>query len=423
MSRTQRQMRQQPTRAAPRVGLFGLLGSGNIGNDGSMAAVLAFLEAEHPDVVVDAMCAGPERVAARCGIPATRLHWYRAEYQTASGPIAIAMKGVGKIIDAYRTAAWVRRHDVVIVPGMGVLEATVPLRPWGFPYALFALCASGRLLRTKVALVSVGANVMPQRLTRWLVVASARLAHYRSYRDDYSKDAMSRMGVDTSRAQVYPDLAFALAAPPAIASAGRSVGVGVMAYYGGGEDRTAAAEIHRRYVDTMTRFVRWLLDGGRRVRLFTGDTADTTVVSRILTGVRADRPELDSCLLTEEQAGTFQDLLRQMSAVDTVVATRYHNVVCALRLGKPTLSIGYAAKNDVLMAHHGLGEFCQSAREIDLDRLIDQFSTLERRSGALAGVIAERVETDLHRLDDQFAALTTTLLPAYGRSIVAREAR
>ena len=44
--------------SAPRVGLFGNLGSGNIGNDASMEAVLAYLEADHPDAIIDAMCAG-----------------------------------------------------------------------------------------------------------------------------------------------------------------------------------------------------------------------------------------------------------------------------------------------------------------------------------------------------------------------------
>ncbi|MCT9145712.1 polysaccharide pyruvyl transferase family protein, partial [Streptomyces violarus] len=182
-----------------RVGVFGLLGSGNLGNDGSLEAVLGYLRAEHPDAAVDALCGGPEVVTARYGIPATRLHWYRGEYRTASRAGAIAGKGLGKLVDIVRTAAWVRRHDVVIVPGMGVLEATLPLRPWGFPYALFLLCASGRLFGTRVALVSVGADAIRDRPTRALVRWSARLAAYRSYRDARSRDAMRAMGVDTAR--------------------------------------------------------------------------------------------------------------------------------------------------------------------------------------------------------------------------------
>ena len=56
-----------------RGGVFGLLGSGNLGNDGSLEALLRYLRAEHPQAVVDALCGGPEAVTARFGIPATRL--------------------------------------------------------------------------------------------------------------------------------------------------------------------------------------------------------------------------------------------------------------------------------------------------------------------------------------------------------------
>ena len=59
---------------------------------------------------------------------------------------------------------------------------------------------------------------------------------------------------------------------------------------------------------------------------------------------------------------TFADLTSAMAPVGTVVATRYHNVMCALKLAKPTISIGYAQKNLSLMADMGLAEFCQSAR-------------------------------------------------------------
>ena len=62
---------------APRVGLFGLLGSGNSGNDASMETVLAFLRKSHPDAVVDAMCGGSAQVRSRYGIDAIPLYWYQ----------------------------------------------------------------------------------------------------------------------------------------------------------------------------------------------------------------------------------------------------------------------------------------------------------------------------------------------------------
>ncbi|MGW4755393.1 polysaccharide pyruvyl transferase family protein [Streptomyces chartreusis] len=390
-----------------RVGVFGLLGSGNLGNDGSLEAVLGYLRAEHPEASVDALCGGPEVVTARYGIPATRLHWYRGEYRTASRAGAVAGKGLGKLVDVVRTAAWVRRHDVVIVPGMGVLEATLPLRPWGFPYSLFLLCASGRLFGTKVALVGVGAGPIGNRLTRGLVRRSARLAAYRSYRDAQSRDALREMGVDTARDGVYPDLAFALPTPRADASSSTPgpVCVGVMDFHGGDDDRARAEEIHRRYLDGTTRFVRALVEDGRPVRLLTGDECDRSVVAAILESV-------DSPLVTAAEATSLADLMKETAAADTVVATRYHNLVCALKAGTPTLALSYAAKSDALMDRMGLAAYCHPAREVDADRLLEQFRALEKRSAELRRTLAERNLVAARQLQDQFTALTTALFPA-----------
>ncbi|MFD0439010.1 polysaccharide pyruvyl transferase family protein [Streptomyces chartreusis] len=389
-----------------RVGVFGLLGSGNLGNDGSLEAVLGYLRAEHPEASVDALCGGPEVVTARYGIPATRLHWFRGEYRTASRAGAIAGKGLGKLVDVVRTAAWVRRHDVVIVPGMGVLEATLPLRPWGFPYSLFLLCAAGRLFGTKVALVGVGAGPVGNRLTRVLVRRSARLAAYRSYRDAQSRDALREMGVDTARDEVYPDLAFALPTPPAgePSNPPGPVCVGVMDFHGGDDDRARAEEIHRRYLDGTTRFVRALVEDGRPVRLLTGDECDRSVVAAILQAV-------DSPLVTAAEATSLADLMKETAAADTVVATRYHNLVCALKAGTPTLALSYAAKSDALMDRMGLAAYCHPAREVDADRLLEQFRALEKRSAELRRTLAERNLVAARQLQDQFTALTAALFP------------
>ena len=150
---------------------------GSVGNDACLESMLRYLRADHPDAILDAMCTGPERLKSHHGIDAIPLAWYQKYERQVSGTSAIALKALGKGVDAFRTAAWVRRHDVVIVPGMGVLEATVPMRPWWTPYSMFSLCASGRIFGTKVALVSVGANVISkqiwhERLTKWLFTIS-----------------------------------------------------------------------------------------------------------------------------------------------------------------------------------------------------------------------------------------------------------
>ena len=259
----------------------------------------------------------------------------RSTKQQASGVTAIALKALGKGVDAFRTASWVRRHDVVIVPGMGVLEATPSGAAVGVSvHNVLALRirenSSGRKLRWS----AWGQTAMNQRLTRWLFNSAARLAFYRSYRDIRSRDAMRQRGLDTTQDHVYPDLVFGIPAPPYDPGDAQTVGVGVMAYYGTNDDRRQADEIYASYVEKMKFFVRWLVDSGRRVRLFVGDTngSDDSVVQEILADLRAHRPDLDPSWVVAEPVSSFAELMRAMAPVGTVVATRYHNVMCALRL-------------------------------------------------------------------------------------------
>lgn len=408
--------RSRPSARGPRVGLYGLLCFGNSGNDGSFDVVLDYLHRRHGDATLDCLCPAPAAVTSRYGLPATRMHWNRREYETADSVPAIARKAVGKVVDAFRIAAWVCRHDVVIMPGMGAFEATLPLRPWGTPYSQFVLSTAARMFGVKMALVSVGANDVSAAATRRLFVASARRVHYLSYRDAYSRDAMRRMGLEDRGDEVFPDLVFALPTPAVPAASTNIVGVGVLDYHGGNDDRARADELHTDYVESLQHFVCWLLDNGRDIRIFTGDRVDEVVVQEILGYLGKNRPDLDPARVQVPSASTLQSLMREMAVVDTVVATRYHNVLCALKLGKPTLSIGYASKNDELMAGMGLGDFCQRADAIDVERLVEQFEELDRRRVDLVQDMVLRNADYRSRLDDQFALLDAVLFEGFPAS-------
>jgi polysaccharide pyruvyl transferase WcaK-like protein len=92
--------------------------------------------------------------------------------------------------------------------------------------------------------------------------------------------------------------------------------------------------------------------------------------------VRSRRPDLAEGSILFAPAQTLHEVMQQMADTDIVVATRYHNVVCALRMGKPTISIGYAAKNDALLTEVGLAEFCQHVERLDVDLLEAQTARL-----------------------------------------------
>ncbi len=149
-----------------------------------------------------------------------------------------------------------------------------------------------------------------------------------------------------------------------------------MDFHGGNDDRARAEGIYRRYLDGTIGFVRALVEEGRAVRLLTGDECDASVVAAILDAV-------DSPLVTAAEPSSLADLMNEMAAADTVVAIRYHNLICALKTGTPVLALCYAAKSDSLMAEMGLGAYCHPARAVDADRLLEQFRALEKRSAEL----------------------------------------
>jgi polysaccharide pyruvyl transferase WcaK-like protein len=163
----------------------------------------------------------------------------------------------------------------------------------------------------------------------------------------------------------------------------------------------------------MTYFTGWLVDHGYQVRLLIGDAngSDDRVVEEIVAGLRAARPELDPAQAVAEPVSTFAELTRAMAPASIVVATRYHNIVCALRLGRPTISIGYAAKNTALMTDMGLPEYCQHVNSLDVNTLIEQFDRLQRDSAELRQKLLARNAVNEQLAQDQFDELEAVLFP------------
>jgi polysaccharide pyruvyl transferase WcaK-like protein len=394
----------------PRVGLFGWLTAGNSGNEASMETILAYLGRDHPDAVVDAMTGGYRRLQENYGIDAVPLTWSESQDKHENALTRNAIKVYGKLMDPFRIVAWVRRHDVVIVPGAGVLEATLPMRAYTFPLSMCLLGASGKAFGVKVALVSVGASGIKKRATRWLSNAAARTAFYRSYRDVYSIEAIRRRGIDTSADRVFPDLVFGAPVPAYESGDTKLVGVGVMDYHGGNDDRAQASAMHAAYVEKMSAFVGWLLDNGYGVRLFGGDgTVDFAVADRLKADVCAGRPALDPSRISVETFSSYAELLGKMNHVETMVATRYHNVMSALKLCKPTISLGYSHKFVSLMESMGLAEFCQSADSFSVEQLIAQFNELRDRRADLGQTMRKHNEANDEGLAEQFALMSAVL--------------
>ena len=404
--------REQADSGGPKIGFFGLLGSGNLGNDGSFEAVLTRIRADHPDAAVDAMCMGAERMSSQYGVPAIPLYWSTTHEAPISRLGSRFIWALGKLVDVWRTFSWVRRHDLVVVAGAGVLENSLPMRATGVPYSMFVLCASGRLARTKVALLSVGATKITPRPTRWLRNGAAHLAYYRSYRDRISWDVMQQAGTFARHDPVYTDLVFSLPAPKSTVGDPRLVGVGIMSYFGGGDGRRDGQQIHEDYIEAMTRFVCWLVDHGYGVRLLPGDDSkDDEIISDVMADVSTRRPGLQPGEVVANPIASLGDLLREIEPVGSVVGARYHNVVAGLRLSKPTISVGYSLKHDALMTDMGVPEFALSARSVSALQLIERFTELQGRSVEIHETLKKHRLYKQQELEGQFEDLAALIDP------------
>ncbi len=374
--------------ARKRIGLFGLFGTGNSGNNGSLEAMLEFVRQVRPDAEITCIAAAQrgaaDRIARTLQVPTIPLGLPPPANRLLRTVDRLLLSVPRRTASLIHAVARARKLDALIIPGTGILD-DFGGRPFGMPLALLAWCLVARLRGAWIAFVSIGAGPIHHPVSRWLMRSAVAMADYRSYRDAVSKEFMTRIGFDTRDDAVYPDIAFKLPAPASVRPQrpdGRLVvGVGVMTYQGWRDDPDRGAPIYRTYLEKISSFAVRLLDRGHAVRILMGDTNDQRAVRDVLANVALARPSLPNGRLLFDEMASLHDLMAQMAGTDIVVATRFHNIVCALKLGKPAISISYAAKNDVLMAEMGLSRFCQHVERLDVGLLIEQFDELLDQRG------------------------------------------
>jgi polysaccharide pyruvyl transferase WcaK-like protein len=399
------------SRPVRRVALFGYLGSGNLGNDASFETVLGWLRTTQPDIEVRGVTTAPDELTARYGVPAVSLAWRSS--RTADNRIKEASrKLLGRLLDVPRSYKLAGSVDAVIVPGMGVLEATLGVRPWGMPLWLFLAAAACRLRRRRFVLLDVGAEWAKNPFTRLLNVATVGLATHVSYRDQGSAAAMARAGARDPEA-VAPDLVFAHPAPnEARPELGRVV-AGVTAFYGPGDNPVRGAEVRRRCVAAMADALAQITDDGAQVVIVGGDRVDMDVAHEVRAAILTARPGLPDDAAVVREFTTFTELTEEMMRAEVVIASRFHNLICALRLARPTVSAGYAKKNHYLMETLGLEAYSRNLKEVDASWLVAQVRAAREHAGSLTNQIwrgtsqyADEVESLLRQVAGDALGLT-----------------
>jgi polysaccharide pyruvyl transferase WcaK-like protein len=396
-----------------RIGLIGYFGCGNFGNDASLEAMTGFLYRVRPDAELTCICVSPGGVdhdkykAVVAMVPSKRAGlWSRLSN-------ALLLK-LPRFVEVARYAVrHVRTLDVVIIPGSGLLQDYWS-KPWQLPITLYLWCVSTRLCGKKLAFVSVGAGTSRNPISRWLLKSSAGLAHYRSYRDEASRDYMISIGLGSKNDPIYPDIVFTRR-EPAIDTRPESglrpsvVGVGLMTHFGWwGNDQ----DVYNAYIRKACDFCLRLLNDGHHVRILIGDMMDRAAVDDVMRGVERQKPDAIGREMIAEHACSQRDLMRQMNLTDVVVAMRFHNVVCALMLCKPAIAINFLRKADQMLAEVGLPEFRQTLEQLDVDLLCAQLQKLLADRAGYEEGIRKTLPRFQARLDEQEGILISKFLGA-----------
>jgi polysaccharide pyruvyl transferase WcaK-like protein len=390
------------------IAFFGLFGIGNIGNEASLSSAVLAARRLDPTAELVCVCARPDVVQLEHGIAAVPIHMPLLP-DRPSGPrlFRIAQRPLYQLarwISAYR---FLRRIDLVVVPGTGILDDFGD-SPRQMPYHVFRWSLAARLARKRFAFLSVGGGRITHPVSRFLLKCAVRFSSYCSYRDEVSRSFMAGIGASTIDNPVTPDIVFALPRParPAVPSAHTTIGLGVMSYYGWANDPASGEGIFRTYIEKMSTIACRILDNGQSIRILVGEKSDERGVDALLETIRRRRgSDAGTDGLIIEPIESMRDLLRQIGSTDAVIGTRYHNVVGALMMNRPVVSVGYAAKFVDVMTSMGLGRYCHDVEAIAPDAVLNDLDELLGKWEEYSPGVDARNQQYIEELERQFEAV------------------
>jgi len=393
------------------VNFFGGFGLGNFGNEITLQAILYRLRLLFPNVNLNCICTHPEITTANYNIsalPITRtiVNVWRPHNRVARALRSLLIGVPSEVYRWFEALLALKQTDVLIIPGTGLLTDAYGLASWG-PYNIFKWSLLAKINGCKVLFVSVGAGPLHSPIGRWLVKSALALADFRSYRDNETKSFLRSSGAGKETDRVFPDLAFSIVdeISPTVTNPNRRrpvVGLGLMLYHGRLSSDQERESTYRAYLEQHAVLVEWLLARGYDIRLLIGELSDKSVTAEFKSLLRNRLEVYDEERIIDEPASSVEDLLAQLSQTDAVVATRFHNILLALALNKPAICVSFHQKCTSLMHDMGLQEYCQDIKQLNAEKLIEQFCKLEANAGSLKAMIRQRVSDCRKALDEQY---------------------
>lgn len=394
-----------------RLVIAGAFGGGNLGADGALAAMVAAIRRLRPDAQIYCLCEQPGPVSSAHAIAAAAMSW-RSQRKWLGFLDAILLGLPRRAALLVHAVHRLRHADILIVPGTHLLD-DYPQNARASRSALAAWLLLARSAKVRTALVSVGAGPWRSGRDRTLARTIAKLAWYRSYRDEASRQAVRAAGVDVRHDSVFPDLMFRGAEPRRTRprpTQGTAITVGVDVVSAAAWRGDSAA--YAAYCEKLSAFLHWLLDRGLTVRLLTSEAGDEASLHELARNIAARRFGQARERLHSQAASSLDALMCQIMETDIVVASHYHVAVGALRLGKPSVSLGLSEANAALFAELGFPDLNLSIDDFDTGALESLITRLVvDRTAYEAGIMEVRADLE-RRLGDQDARLAELLGPS-----------
>ncbi len=396
-----------------KIGLLNHMGHGNLGNAATQDAIIINIRKRCPNAQIYGFSLNPDDTARRHNIPSYAIrkdskepptasamiddttslksrikrklkgypflkHLVRSAYHVAFTYPVELMQELVFLIESFKV---IRTLDLLIISGGGELSDH-----WGgprsFPYTILKWVVIARMAGVKVIFLNVGASPLHFGLSKLFVKCCLSLAHYRSVRDDKSKELINEIGFH-GKIQVYPDSVYSLeynghsSMPLKEGTTMPVVGIHPMPYCDPRVWPRKDAPVYRRYICELASFGVWLLESGYKVNVFGSDIYhDSLAISDFMRTVVGSSTAYSKGQMTEESISGVEELLSKMALMDYVITPRFHGVIFSHILNKPVLAISHDLKVSTLMKDIGLSEYCVEIEEFKVVTLREKFNLL-----------------------------------------------
>lgn len=412
------------------IGILAHVGMQNLGDEIMYAATVSYYRRRLPEARLVGFSMNPADTRTRYGIeevhpirppgtgapPSTLGGRFGAYVRTLGATVPTAIREVRFAITSART---LRGLDMVIVTGSSQFIDAYG-GPWSFPLALLRWTVFARAVRVPICFLSLGAEELEHPLSRWMVRRTVHLANFVTLRDTVSRDRLTAHGVRRDIA-IAPDLSFGYPVPLPDRGANQTrpgtVGINPIPYYHAVFWRAVDEKRYRRYLESMIALAADVLRRGHRLILYgTTQWADRVPAHDIVDGLGSlFGPDVLERVTTPE-VHTLEDLWTVLSAVDWVVASRYHGVATALLMRKPVVGISYEQKTTDLMASVGLREYSVSIDEMDGSSLAALLDAVQRNDVAIRKALDVRAHDGRTAVHAQYKQVLEKYMPKHSET-------